>query len=485
MSAVRKPLVYVAGPITGDPFGCVRQSAEAFGTLRALGCVPFCPQWSVIAEMVQHYSYEEWMAYDFDVIARADALVRLPGDSPGADREVVHADDLGIPIFWITTRHSYEVMRAFVERWHERQGGHAMTRRGGRAAAGSGAARVGRHRTTWRTRAPMKENEMGQPALVTRDVLAVLDDAGVRCEVVETDANYTTLRFDHLALDDLAKAVANVDWDDCSAELDRLYAAAEANQAPGPDWKAKLRGEVEALRDYDTESSWRRGRDSAVRQVLALIDALPDPPTPDPLARAKRRLSLPESAEDLRAARDALHAEIGHEAAVRIILGQEEATEPDGDGWSLTERAKIALSWLATTRPSPTPDPDAPPVYVPPEGHVAPVLGRDVPDGWEGRTRPDGLWFSSDVCQVNRNDLFEVRRVPAPEPATEWVPLTKLVGRTLPHGPSCDPNPPVAKVSSGYDGWFWHADADSDVRTTIMGIRGDGCVEVLAEGERS
>ncbi len=49
---------------------------------------------------------------------------------------------------------------------------------------------------------------MATPTLVTRDVLAALDAAGVRCEVIDSDANHTTLRFDHVALDRLADAVA-------------------------------------------------------------------------------------------------------------------------------------------------------------------------------------------------------------------------------------------------------------------------------------
>lgn len=40
-----------------------------------------------------------------------------------------------------------------------------------------------------------------------------------------------------------SEVIIDLDPDAISAELDRLYAAAEANQAPGPDWKAKLRGE--------------------------------------------------------------------------------------------------------------------------------------------------------------------------------------------------------------------------------------------------
>lgn len=99
---VVKPMVYVAGPITGGPFGCVRQSIEAFDFLRAIGAVPFCPQWSVLPAMVSERPYEAWMTYDFDVLARCDALLRMPGESPGADREVAHAlKVVGIPaVYW-------------------------------------------------------------------------------------------------------------------------------------------------------------------------------------------------------------------------------------------------------------------------------------------------------------------------------------------------------------------------------------------------
>lgn len=113
-----KPLIYVAGPITGDPFGCVRQSNEAFTALRDLGAIPFCPQWSVISEMVTDRHYEEWMAYDFDVIERSDGLVRLEGESPGADREVEHATALGLPIFHFAT----PTFEAEFETWRIRRG---------------------------------------------------------------------------------------------------------------------------------------------------------------------------------------------------------------------------------------------------------------------------------------------------------------------------------------------------------------------------
>lgn len=98
----RKPLVYVAGPITGDPLGCVRQAMGAFAMIRHAGCVPFLPQLSVIAEMVDPQDYETWLAYDLDIIEHCDALYRLRGESAGADREVAFARKLGLPVLGLS-----------------------------------------------------------------------------------------------------------------------------------------------------------------------------------------------------------------------------------------------------------------------------------------------------------------------------------------------------------------------------------------------
>ena len=94
-----RPLVYCAGPITLDPFGCVRQADEAWSWLRPLGVIPFLPQLSIVHEIVRHHPYEDWMDYDFDMIRRCDGLLRLRGESPGADREVDLAHRLGIAVF--------------------------------------------------------------------------------------------------------------------------------------------------------------------------------------------------------------------------------------------------------------------------------------------------------------------------------------------------------------------------------------------------
>ena len=97
----RNRLVYVAGPITRDPFGCVRKSMPAFRWLRGLGLTPIMPQWSVIAEMVDPMPHSEWLAYDFTIIEHVGALLRLEGESPGADREVDFANEHNIRVFFM------------------------------------------------------------------------------------------------------------------------------------------------------------------------------------------------------------------------------------------------------------------------------------------------------------------------------------------------------------------------------------------------
>lgn len=128
-------------------------------------------------------------------------------------------------------------------------------------------------------------------------------------------------------------------------------------------------------------------------------------------------------------------------------------------------------------------DPDAPPVYVPPEGHYAPVLGRDVPDGWEGRRWTTEPWWPADACRTLGADmLLEVRRVPAPEPATEWVPLHQLRrGMTVP-GASA----PIHDwgTALGMPGEFEWWPEGGERLSAPLHVRDDGMVEVLAEGER-
>lgn len=92
--------VYIAGPYTqGDPVKNTRKALGVADYLQSLGFVPFVPHLSHFWHFLTPKPYETWMEWDLAWLAKCDALVRLPGLSPGADREVDRARELGIPVF--------------------------------------------------------------------------------------------------------------------------------------------------------------------------------------------------------------------------------------------------------------------------------------------------------------------------------------------------------------------------------------------------
>jgi hypothetical protein len=115
-----KKRIYIAGPISrGDLASNIRQAEAAFFHLLKAGFAPFCPHWSCYSTgPIQTNrggtgvcyafatagggggcSHEDWLGVDLAWVACADAVLRLPGESTGADREVQLACDLSIPVF--------------------------------------------------------------------------------------------------------------------------------------------------------------------------------------------------------------------------------------------------------------------------------------------------------------------------------------------------------------------------------------------------
>lgn len=103
--------VYVAGPITkGDYLVNVRLAIDAAQQLREAGLFPFIPHSSALWHLVHHRGYEDWMEQDFVWLEQCHALLRVPGESSGADRETVHANSKNIPVF-----HTVEALIAWVK----------------------------------------------------------------------------------------------------------------------------------------------------------------------------------------------------------------------------------------------------------------------------------------------------------------------------------------------------------------------------------
>ena len=91
--------IYIAGPLTADPGRGIREALKAANVLLQAGHAPYVPHLTWLWDLVYANSYEAWMRLDLAWLAQAEAVLRLDGDSPGADREVQRALELDIPVF--------------------------------------------------------------------------------------------------------------------------------------------------------------------------------------------------------------------------------------------------------------------------------------------------------------------------------------------------------------------------------------------------
>jgi hypothetical protein len=94
--------IYVAGPYSGgDPVLNTRKAIEAGEFLIELGFVPFIPHLTHLWHLVSPHGIDYWYDYDNEWIHKCDGLLRLLGESKGADAEVDLALSLGLPVFHI------------------------------------------------------------------------------------------------------------------------------------------------------------------------------------------------------------------------------------------------------------------------------------------------------------------------------------------------------------------------------------------------
>jgi nucleoside 2-deoxyribosyltransferase len=96
-----KKRVYIASPYTlGDQLENVNVQMDMYSELLDLGFLPFAPLYSHYVHERHPKSYDAWMEVDYEWINVCDCLLRLPGESGGADLEVKHAESKGIPVFY-------------------------------------------------------------------------------------------------------------------------------------------------------------------------------------------------------------------------------------------------------------------------------------------------------------------------------------------------------------------------------------------------
>lgn len=105
-----KLMVYLASPYTNpEPVQNTRKAIDAWKVLVDAGYLPFVPHLTLLVQLVYPHEPEFWYALDLDFLERCDVLLRLPGESWGADQEVEFCKKHGIPTF-IGTAQEFAMM---------------------------------------------------------------------------------------------------------------------------------------------------------------------------------------------------------------------------------------------------------------------------------------------------------------------------------------------------------------------------------------
>jgi hypothetical protein len=93
--------VYIASPYTkGDVAVNVKTQLDCADELMTLGFAPFAPLYSHFQHMAHPRPYSDWIKIDKEWVLVCDCVLRLPGESSGADGEVELAKTNGIPVYY-------------------------------------------------------------------------------------------------------------------------------------------------------------------------------------------------------------------------------------------------------------------------------------------------------------------------------------------------------------------------------------------------
>lgn len=87
----------------------VKRQLDCVDVLMSMGFAPFAPLYSHFQHMAHPRPYEDWIKIDMEWVKVCDCVLRLKGESIGADDEVEFAKKLGKPVFY-TIKSLYETM---------------------------------------------------------------------------------------------------------------------------------------------------------------------------------------------------------------------------------------------------------------------------------------------------------------------------------------------------------------------------------------
>lgn|SRR5574341_77059 len=92
--------VYISGPLrsSGSIWDNVKRACAIADFLLAAGHAPYVPHLNAHWAALHHHDESVWLKLDLEWLGYCECLVRLPGDSKGADAEDAEAVRLGIPV---------------------------------------------------------------------------------------------------------------------------------------------------------------------------------------------------------------------------------------------------------------------------------------------------------------------------------------------------------------------------------------------------
>ena len=94
-------IVYIAGPYTkGNVESNVRDAIIAAEKVSNLGHTPYIPHLTYFWHLTFPHSIDFWYKYDMQFLILCSCILRLSGDSIGADNEVIFAKGINMPVYY-------------------------------------------------------------------------------------------------------------------------------------------------------------------------------------------------------------------------------------------------------------------------------------------------------------------------------------------------------------------------------------------------